>query len=115
MDELAEQVVVLEREAEHAGDDVDRDVLGVLLGGVDDGLADRRSSPMSSRRCRQSLRISGSHGSICFGANGGSSRRRASAWNGGSLVIGGAPPIGRSASILDVLTTTPRLVKCSVS
>ena len=29
-------------------------------------------------------------GSICFGENAGSSRRRASAWNGGSLVIGGA-------------------------
>ena len=35
-------------------------------GGVDDGLAGRRSSPMSSRRCRHSLRISGSHGSICL-------------------------------------------------
>ena len=39
VDELAEEVVVLQREAEHPGDDVHRDVLGVLLGGVDDGLA----------------------------------------------------------------------------
>ena len=72
-------------------------------------------SPIASRRCRHSVRISGSHGSICRGANGGSSSRRAKAWNGGSLVIGGAPPIGGSASIVDVLTTTARLVKWSVS
>ena len=72
-------------------------------------------APMSSRRCRHSLRTSGSHGSICFGANGGSRSRRARRWNGGSLVIGGAPPIGASASIVDVLTTTERLVKFSVS
>ncbi len=71
--------------------------------------------PMSSSRSRQSLRISGSHGSISFGTNGGSSRRRARAWNGGSLVIGGAAPIGRSASMCAVLTTTARLVKWSVS
>ena len=43
--------------------------------------------------------------------------RRAWWWNGGSLVIGGAPPIGASgkSSIVPRLTTTPRLVKCSVS
>ena len=36
--ELAEQVLVLGGEAEHASDHVDRDVLGVLHRGVDDGL-----------------------------------------------------------------------------
>ena len=72
-------------------------------------------APMSSRRWRHRARTSSSHGSICFGANGGSRRRRARAWNGGSLLIGGAPPIGASASIVDVLTTTDRLVKWSVS
>ena len=39
VDELAEQVVVLERETEHAGDDVDGDVLGVVQRGIDDGVA----------------------------------------------------------------------------
>ena len=39
VDELAEQFLVLGGEAEHAADDVDRDVLRVLHGGVDDGLA----------------------------------------------------------------------------
>ena len=37
--ELAEQLLVLRRESEHAADHVDRDVLRVLHGGVDDGLA----------------------------------------------------------------------------
>ena len=39
--EPAELLVVLDRQPEHARDHVDRDVLGVLLGGVDDGLARR--------------------------------------------------------------------------
>ena len=39
-------------------------------------------------------------------------------WNGGSLVIGGAPPIGAGGARSPgrtVLTTTARLVKFSVS
>ena len=51
-------------------------------------------SPRSSSSAAQSSRTLGSHGSITLGANAGSSSRRAMAWNGGSLVIGGAPPIG---------------------
>ena len=35
VDERAEQVVVLERQPEHAGDDVDRDVLGVAQRGIE--------------------------------------------------------------------------------
>ena len=112
VDELAEHVVVLHREAEHAGDHVDRDVLGVLQGGVDDGLAGRRFAHVVEALPAQhaDLRLPGS---ICFGVNGGSRSRRARAWNGGSLVIGGAPPIGAWAVIVDVLTTTARLVKWS--
>ena len=49
------------------------------------------------------------------GAKAGSSSRRAKAWNGGSEVIGGAPPIGASACGLTSATTTPRLEKWSVS
>ena len=67
-----------------------------------------------SSSSRQSRRTSGSHGSICFGANAGSSSRRAIPWNGGSLVIGGAPPIGAGIARSPgrpTDTTTERLVK----
>ena len=60
-------------------------------------------------------RTSGSHGSIDFGENGGSSNRRAIWWNGGSLVIGGAGPTGAAIPGRALLTMTPLLVKCSVS
>ena len=52
-----------------------------------------------------------------FGANAGSSSRRAKAWNGGSDVIGGATPMGAGASGFASDTTHDhRLgVKCSVS
>ena len=52
---------------------------------------------------------------VCFGENGGSRRRRAIWWNGGSLVMGGAGPTGGAISGRPVLTTTPWLVKRSVS
>ena len=115
VDELAEQVVVLERQAEHAGDDVDGNVLGVVQRGIEDGVACRAT--MAPARSAHRRRISGSQRSIAFGENGGRRIRRAWWWNGGSLVIGGAPPIGPSgkSSIVPRLTTTPRLVKCSVS
>ena len=109
--ELAEQLLVLRREAEHATDHVHRDVLGVLDGGVDDGLAGDDLAHLVEQLRGTAARISSSHGSICFGANGGSSRRRATLWNGGSLVIGGAPPIGagsaRSPGRVVLITTAP--------
>ena len=52
------------------------------------------TAPMRSSSSLHSARTSGSHGSIAFGENGGSSSRRAIWWNGGSLVIGGAGPTG---------------------
>ena len=118
VDEPAEQVLVLGREAEHPADDVDGDVLGVLHRGVDDGLAGGDVDAISSSSCWHSRRISGSHGSICLGANAGSRSRRAMLWNGGSLVIGGAPPIGAGIARSPgrpTDTTTARLVKFSVS
>ncbi len=75
-------------------------------------------SPISSSNLSQSTRISDSHGSITFGANAGRSSRRATAWNGGSLVIGGAPPIGAGNARSPgrpTPGTTDRLEKCSVS
>jgi hypothetical protein len=50
-----------------------------------------------------------------LGEKAGNSRRLAAAWNGGSLVIGGAAPAGRGTTGLSVLTMMPSLVKCSVS
>ena len=70
---------------------------------------------MWSSRSRHSCRVTGSNAWIGRGANAGSSSRRAKAWNGGSEVIGGAPPIGASACGLISATTTPRLEKWSVS
>ncbi len=49
-----------------------------------------RPAQISSSSSRQLSRAAGSHLSISLGANAGSSRRRAPAWNGGSDVIGGA-------------------------
>ena len=73
--ELAEQVIVVERESEHPGDDVDGDVLGVALGGVehDSGPSQRPLRRDSAHRAR----ISGSQRSIAFGENGGRRMRRA--------------------------------------
>ncbi len=85
MDELAEQLLVLLREAEHPADDVDRDVLRVLDRSVDHGLAGSDLTHLVEQLVGTSRRISGSHGSIIFGANAGRSRRRAMSWNGGSL------------------------------
>jgi hypothetical protein len=76
------------------------------------------TSVSRSSSSRQSRRTSGSHGSICFGANAGSSSRRAIPWKGGSLVIGGAPPMGAGIARSPgrpTVTTTARLVKLSVS
>ena len=42
----------------------------------------------------QNSRVAGSSRSIAFGAKAGSSRRRASWWNGGSDEIGGDTPCG---------------------
>ena len=77
VDELAEQVVVLDREAEHAGDHVDRDVGGVLGGGVDDGLARRDVAEVVEALLAQQPDL-GLPRLDLLGANGGSSRRRAS-------------------------------------
>ena len=112
--EAAEHVLVLGWETEHAGDHVDRDVLRVLHGGIDTD-APGVTGPMLSSSSSHSRRTSGSHGSIAFGENGGSSSRRAIWWNGGSLVIGGAGPTGAAMPGRALLTTTPLLVKWSVS
>ena len=70
---------------------------------------------MPSSRSRHSWRVAGSRSWIGRGANAGSSRRRAKAWNGGSDVMGGAPPMGAGSSGFSSDTTTPWLEKCSVS
>ena len=77
-------------------------------------------SPILSMRSLHIFSILERSGSIFFGENAGSSRRRAPAWKGGSLVIGGAPPMGAGAASSTWLgfswpTTTLRLVKWSVS
>ena len=70
---------------------------------------------MASARSRQSWRVAGSRSWIGRGANAGSNSRRAKAWNGGSDVMGGAPPTGAGSSGRSSDTTTPWLEKCSVS
>ena len=49
---------------------------------------------MSSMSWLQISMTSARQGSIIFGANAGSNKRRASLWNGGSEEIGGTGPIG---------------------
>jgi hypothetical protein len=93
VDDEAEVVGVLEREAEHLGDHPHRDVLRVLDGGVHHVVAVEGVEQLLA-----ALRVNGSSGRSALGEKAGSSRRRAPAWNGGSLVMGGAPrsgPAGR--------------------
>jgi len=73
---------------------------------------------IASSSSLHNARVYGSMPLMIFGPNAGNSRRRASWWNGGSEVMGGAIPIGagRSSSFgRSSLITTERDVKCSVS
>ncbi len=51
-------------------------------------------SPIPAMSSLQYARVEASSFSIAWGANAGSSRRRAPWWNGGSDVMGGAIPAG---------------------
>ena len=51
------------------------------------------------------------HSAIFFGEKGGSRRRRASWWKGGSDVMGGAYPMGARPRGLNTLTMTPSELK----
>jgi hypothetical protein len=112
--EAAEDLLVLGREPEHAGDHVDRDALRVLHSCVDDGGAGFDVAHAVEQVVAQPPNL-GLPRIDRFGENGGSRSRRAIWWKGGSDVMGGAGPIGAGMSGRVLLTITPRLVKWSVS
>jgi hypothetical protein len=115
--ELAEQLLVLGGEPEHATDDADRDVLGVLHGRVDDGLARGDLAHVVEQLPAQLLDL----GLPRLDLLGRERRQQETAGHvveRGSLVIGGAPPIGAGIARSPgrpTDTITERLVKCSVS
>jgi hypothetical protein len=104
VDELAEDVVVLDREPEHAAMTL-TGMCWAYCWAASTTVAPGSIAPMSSRRCRHTCdlgfpRLDLLRRRTAAGAAEGEGVERR------IVVIGGAPPIGGWASIVDVLTTT---------
>ena len=102
-------------EVEHVGHHHHGDVLAIALGGVDDRFAGRKALLDVGDQGAASLPGDRLPGLAAFGEKNFSRMLRAIWWNGGSLVIGGAYPIGAGMSGRNSVTTTPWLEKCSGS